>query len=147
MNFPYNSTTTQIAVINNQDFIWLPASDKLLLSVNIQQSGVASETLVYCGSELFAKNYAKDLAQKQIYKECSQDIRVTKTGQDEAFITLVYHEGFLQNPQELISNENTGADFFVDKTLSYGDAVIIWFLTIFSVFMIFKVVYNFFWKK
>lgn len=47
----------------------------------------------------------------------------------------------------LIKNEVTGAEFYLDKTLNYGDAVIIWFLTIFSVYMIFKVVYNFFWKK
>lgn len=47
----------------------------------------------------------------------------------------------------LVTNPVTGAEFYIYKTLNYGEAIIIWFLTIFSIYMIFKVVYNFFWKK
>lgn len=47
----------------------------------------------------------------------------------------------------LIENAETGAEFYVEKTLNYGEAMIIWFLTIFLIAMIFKTAYNFFWKK
>lgn len=147
MNYPYNSTTTEVLVSGPNDFIWLTASEKVLLAVNIQQSGVASETNIYCGDTIFAKNYAKDLAQKHIFKNCSENIRLSKTGQDEAFVTLVYHEGFLKDPQELISNDETSAEFFVEKSISYGDAILFWFLSIFTIYLIFRSVFNFFWKN
>lgn len=47
----------------------------------------------------------------------------------------------------LIQNSETGAEFFVDKTLNYGDSIIIWFLTAFAFYLIFRTAYNFFWKK
>ena len=48
---------------------------------------------------------------------------------------------------ELIQNSETGAEFYLDKTLTYGEAMILWFLTIFTFVLIFKIAYNFFWKK
>ena len=51
------------------------------------------------------------------------------------------------NRSELIENETTGAEFYVDKTLSYGEAMVLWFLTIFTILFIFKITYNFFWGK
>ncbi len=47
----------------------------------------------------------------------------------------------------LIENQETGAEFYVDKTLNYGEAMILWFLTLFSFYLIFRITYNFFWKK
>ena len=38
-------------------------------------------------------------------------------------------------------------NFFVEKTFSYGDALIVFFLTLFFVFFVAKGVFNFFWKK
>ena len=37
--------------------------------------------------------------------------------------------------------------FFVNKTLTYGDALVLWFITIFLITMIVGIVFNFFWKK
>ncbi len=51
------------------------------------------------------------------------------------------------NTSTLIQNTTTGAEFYVKKTLNYGESIIIWFLTIFMIFIIFKSAYNFFWKK
>jgi hypothetical protein len=48
---------------------------------------------------------------------------------------------------ELISNQSTGGKFYLDKTLNYGDAILIWFATLFTFYLIFKTAYNFFWKK
>lgn len=47
----------------------------------------------------------------------------------------------------LIENPETGANFYLDKTLNYGEAILIWFFVIFGFFMIAKTVWNFFWKK
>lgn len=46
-----------------------------------------------------------------------------------------------------IENSTTGAEFFVQKTLTYGEAMILWFLTLFAFYLIFKTVYNYFWGK
>ena len=155
MIFPYGSRTISILVVGNQNITWVTSTEpKLLLALEIQQSGVASNSLVYCGNDLIAKNYAKDFGQILIYKRCDDIVRIEKTGQDEAYFNLVYYDGtdipeteILPNPVTLIKNENTGAEFMVDKTLSYGDAILIWFATLFAFYLIFKTAYNFFWKK
>jgi hypothetical protein len=46
-----------------------------------------------------------------------------------------------------IQNPDTGAEFYVQKTLTYGEAIEIWFLTMFSFYVIFTAVYKFFWRK
>jgi hypothetical protein len=48
---------------------------------------------------------------------------------------------------EIIRNNETGAEFYLDKTLNYGDVIMFWFLSIFLVYQIFKVTYSYFWKK
>lgn len=49
---------------------------------------------------------------------------------------------------ELITNETYGdRKFYVQKTLTYGEAILIWFLTIFAVFLVARTIFNFFWKK
>lgn len=44
---------------------------------------------------------------------------------------------------ELIENPTTGAEFYIDKTMSYGDLILIVFISIFLVFSIFKFIWNF----
>lgn len=51
------------------------------------------------------------------------------------------------NKSELIENTTTGAEFYVVKSLTYGEAMILWFLTIFTIILLFKTAYNFFWGK
>ena len=46
-----------------------------------------------------------------------------------------------------VKNPDTGGEFYIQKTLTYGEAITIWFFTIFSFYLIFKGAYNFFWKK
>jgi len=48
---------------------------------------------------------------------------------------------FLKN--ELIQNATTGAEFFVDKSVSYGDFLVITFLMIFLIFGIMKFLIGF----
>jgi len=44
---------------------------------------------------------------------------------------------------KLIENSETGASFFIGKTLSYGDLILITFLVIFLLFGIVKFIWNF----
>ena len=49
--------------------------------------------------------------------------------------------------KELITNSDTGAEFYIDKTITYGDALLFWFLTIFSIGLIASIIFKFFWRK
>ena len=55
--------------------------------------------------------------------------------------------GNASSSKELITNTITGAEFYIDKTITYGDALMFWFLTIFSVGLIFSIIFKFFWRQ
>ena len=43
--------------------------------------------------------------------------------------------------------EHGDAKFYVRKTLTYGEGLFLWFLTIFLIIFIGKILFDFFWKK
>lgn len=49
--------------------------------------------------------------------------------------------------EQVINADFPSRNFYIDKSFSYGDAIIIWFLTIAMIFVITKTIFNFFWKK
>lgn len=48
---------------------------------------------------------------------------------------------------ELIQNSTTGSEFYLDKKISYGDVLIVVFFTIFSIFIICKVIAGFVFNR
>lgn len=60
-----------------------------------------------------------------------------------------YSTFICDNPDlySLVENSTTGASFYVQKTLSYGDSLILWFLSIFAICLIVKIIFNFFYHK
>ncbi len=48
---------------------------------------------------------------------------------------------------ELIQNASTGAQFFVQKSMNYGEALIVFFLALFSIVFICGIIWRFFWKN
>jgi maltodextrin utilization protein YvdJ len=91
----------------------------------------------------------------------SEPVVVIKSGE---VISLVYPTGTNQNFQfskmeceeatttsdiyELVENQNyQERKFFVEKTFSYGDALIVFFLTLFLIGIVAKGIFNFFWEK
>lgn len=44
---------------------------------------------------------------------------------------------------ELIENASTGAEFYISKTVSYGDVLLIIFVSVILVFGLFKFIWNF----
>jgi hypothetical protein len=76
--------------------------------------------------------------------EFSEPMNLGSTTESWAFSKLE-----CDNPSttELIINSDyPEREFFVEKTLSYGDALIIFLLTLFLVGIIVKGIFNFFWK-
>jgi len=56
-----------------------------------------------------------------------------------------FHKGFQE--KILMTSTESGAEFWVDKTFSYGESIVVIFLTIFLFAMIGKSIYNFLFKK
>lgn len=48
---------------------------------------------------------------------------------------------------EIITSSTTEANFYIQKTINYGEVIIIWFLTLFTIVLICKIIFNFLWKK
>lgn len=46
---------------------------------------------------------------------------------------------------ELLVNDS-GSEFYLNKTISYGDLMLIFFFSIFIIFAIFKMLWNFIWQ-
>lgn len=121
MIYPYNAKTIETTIAGNtEQILVLGTNPKIILGVYVQQSGTASETLLLCGTQVFAKNYSKDFSLNLTYRECNDVIKAEKTGQDEAFISLTYYEGYL--PIALVEHPtSTLGNFKIDKTFTYGD--------------------------
>lgn len=60
-----------------------------------------------------------------------------------------YSEMLCDDPNiyELIENATTEAEFYLEKTFSYGDFFVMFFLTIFVLLAIVKIIWNSFIKK
>lgn len=48
---------------------------------------------------------------------------------------------------ESVLNSTTGAEFYLSKTIDYGDVVIFWFFTLGFLLAIFTFIFKLFWKK
>jgi len=65
----------------------------------MQQSGVASETILSCGSTVIAHNYAKDYNFDTFNFRCYDNLVVEKTGQDNSFVTVTYLPSYVEELQ------------------------------------------------
>jgi len=64
--------------------------EKTILGVAMQQSKDLSDTLVYCGNDVIAKNYAKDFPQVIMNYQCNDTISISKNGNYSSSIILTY---------------------------------------------------------
>jgi hypothetical protein len=88
--FPKEAVSVFIKVAGEQEFEWLASAERTILGVRMQQSGGTSRTIVFCGTEEIAQNWAKDYPQDLMQKYCNLPIKIKKTGDDTAFISLTY---------------------------------------------------------
>ena len=61
-----------------------------ILGFQVMQENLASKSYIYDGSTLLVKNYAKDTPFIEVNRICQNDIRIVKTGQDEAHFIINY---------------------------------------------------------
>jgi len=91
-------------------------------------------------------NYLQSLTLEEL-NELGQDgwevsgILINATDNFDVFI----FKGF--QDRVLITSTETGAEFWVDKSFSYGESVVVIFLTIFIFAIVGKIIYNFLFKK
>jgi len=147
MIYPFNSTTTEFNAYGISYKVLVDNyNPKTILGIHIQQSGIQSETHVLCGSEIIAKNYAKDYPLNLVFRYCDQPIIVDKTGVgDQAFVSLTYYEGVLTDPSETINA--TSGSFILNQTVSYGELLTTFFLILFTGFFIFNFIIKFIFKQ
>jgi len=96
--FPNDSITLyeEIVGITTTDLV-NDNDDKTILAITFQQSKDLSDTVLYCGNDILAKNYGKDFGQTYTNYQCSDNITISKTGNDEASVIITYVPYFTSN--------------------------------------------------
>jgi len=90
MTYPQDAITKTFIVDGVIPSTFIDNPPATILSVHIQQSGLASETQLLCGPDVIAFNFAKDYGLDLIQYFCNQNLTISKTGQDKAFVSLTY---------------------------------------------------------
>ena len=95
---------------------------------------------------MFEYNFLENLTLEQLNELGADNWEITGilVNATDSF-SVFTKKGFQE--KTLITNEITGAEFWVDKTFSYGESWIIIALTICMFCIIGKIIYNFFFKK
>lgn len=97
---------------------------------------------------MFQYNYLQDLTIEQLNELGADNWEITgiliNTSPGNTYNVFV-KKGFQE--KTLITNETTGAEFWIDKTFSYGESWIIIFTTIILFSLIGKICWDFLFKK
>lgn len=133
MNFPTNVINFTTKISGNTQLNLVEATDGYdvhVLSVAMQQEKDLSDTEVICNSDSVALNYGKDFPQVFMNYKCfNQTLYLDKTGNDEAFVHILYTTTTPIYPTVEITDVQASNDF------SYGDMVIGVFLFFMLVIM------------
>jgi|WetSurSiteA1Bulk_404760.scaffolds.fasta_scaffold24165_1 hypothetical protein len=99
----------------------LPAGNKWIVGVSIQQSGTASTSEIQCGTTTFVKNFGKDFPFNQLSYYCPSAINITKTGQDSATYILSYV------PEQLYQTSTPSFEIATNSATALGNSIyLIW---------------------
>lgn len=118
-----NSTTSAVVYDGRDNYIY---------AVSLQQSKDLSTTKIMCGDTVIAENYGKDYSQSNVMYNCGDDdVVIFKTGNDEAFITILM---LRDEPLDIISSSTV--------KIEDGD-MLISFLILLGLFLaLIQLVYN-----
>lgn len=94
---------------------------------------------------MFIYNYLENLSLEQLGDLGSEGWEIVAISTDSESFDAFLKKGF--QDKTLIENESTGAEFWVNENISYGEAMILIFITIFTFCLIGKIVYNFLFKN
>jgi len=133
MIFPKDAKTISTSITNIGSEILVSDIPSSVLSVRIQQSGIQSETEIYCGSHIIAHNYAKDYSIDLGHHICYDPVVMNKTGAgDTAFATLTYV------PYDINKNDTSSTSPYFINGFSYGEIVLSIFLFLIFIIIAFK---------
>lgn len=140
MIFPTNAIVFNTKISGNTTLNIVEAVsnyDVYVLSVTMQQEKDLSDTEIICNSDSIALNYGKDFPQMFTNYNCnSQTLYIAKSGNDEAFVSIVYSTSTPIYPETSIE----GIDYI--NGFSYGDIIIGFFVMMMFLFMLFSGMWN-----
>ena len=139
--FPTDSITVTEIVQGVVSVNVSTADPSTILSVAIQQQNNSSNTLVLCGNEVVAKNYATNFSQVQMSYECEDFITVSKTGNDEASVIITYvpyHISDIPSVYNVSDEVATSTDVYLYSTFTAGETLIALFIFLLIVIEIVK---------
>jgi len=115
MIYPQDAITKTFLVDGVMPETFIDNPPTTIFSVHIQQSGQASETHLLCGTENIAINYSKDYPLDLIQYICNSNLHISKTGNDQAIITLTYIKRDI--------SQATTTQQYAYNGFSYGDLI------------------------
>src|SRR3990172_5569532 len=72
----------------------------VILTVNMRQSGVASDTSIKCAGVTIAKNFAKDVIDVPMNYYCTGNLTLDKAGTDTSFMQITYRNFYELPPAQ-----------------------------------------------
>lgn len=161
--YPNDAITIPFAISGETEITLLEATTtpRTILNAHIinYANSINEGSYIDCGNHpapftrLAKAYYTQGYDDRMMTFLCQDVVIAGSSGPINAYGQIVYVNYDLKERIEenlktaLIKNETTGAEFYVEKTLTYGEAMILWFLTLFAFILIFKIAYNFFWGK
>lgn len=93
-----------------------------VLTVRMQQEKDLSTTSIDCGAIKIARNWAKDYPIDFPYVVCTDNVVVSKTGNDISFVSITYVPYNIHETASFI--ETPGGPFSVSNNYSFGELTI-----------------------
>ena len=90
MFFPLGTQTYSEEICGINDFVAVSGDQFSILGVAMQQSNISSDTVIECGNTPIAKNYATNYSHVPMNYQCDDNIEISKSGQDCAFVIINY---------------------------------------------------------
>lgn len=130
MTFPNDTRTISQELVGATTATILPTGTNTILHVSIKQSGVASDSWLYCGTSIVSKNYAQEFVPQEMRYLCKNEpMTISKTGTDNSFFIVTYVPRNLTLEPNLI---NYGSGFML------FNAIILFFITMWFIIWFFR---------
>jgi len=89
--YPNDAITVVQEINGNTTWVVTNSGNYTILAVAMQQENVASNTIIQCGSNIVAKNYATNFSNVTMNYQCQNKvIQVVKTGNDHSTVIITY---------------------------------------------------------
>jgi len=126
--FPNDTITHGQEYCGQIDLIISSGDQHTVLGVAMQQENNSSDTTVECGNTAIARNYATNYSHVPMNYQCEDNIELTKTGNDCAFVIINYSTNLSSNYATTTYNPSTvissSTDIQLYGSFSAGEIII-----------------------